>query len=137
MVDENPVFVWIRDKQFSPTDGGVDSISPSLGVGIGFQCNIGRGVAGEPVGLHLDDWLAKGDEHDKIRRALKWNSLRIRIVESHIEVWLNGKQIVDFTNENPKTYLLKAVSIALQNYGAEAHSGWVKFRNMQLKDLSK
>ena len=107
------------------------------GVGRPYQVNIGRGVAGEPVGLHLDDWLAKGDEHDKIRRALKWNSLRIRIVESHIEVWLNGKQIVDFTHENPKPYLLKAGPIALQTYGAEGHSGWVKFRNMQLKDLSK
>jgi hypothetical protein len=107
------------------------------GVGRPYQVNIGRGVAGEPVGLHLDDWLAKGDEHDKIRRALKWNSLRIRIVESHIEVWLNGKQIVDFTHENPKPYLLKAGPIALQTYGAEGHSGWVRFRNMQLKDLSK
>ena len=107
------------------------------GVGRPYQVNIGRGVAGEPVGLYLDDWLAKGDEHDKIRRVLKWNSLRIRIVESHIKVWLNGKQIVDFTHENPKPYLLKAGPIALQTYGAEGYSGWVKFRNMQLKDLSK
>jgi len=107
------------------------------GVGRPYQVNIGRGVAGEPVGLHLDDWLAKGDEHDKIRRALKWNSLRIRIVDSHIEVWLNGRQIVNFTHKNPKPYLLKPGPIALQTYGAEGHSGWVKFRNIQLRDLSK
>ena len=107
------------------------------GVGRPYQVNIGRGVAGEPVGLFLNDWLAKGDEHDKIRRAHEWNSLRIRIVGSRIEVWLNDKLIVDFTHKNPKPYLLKPGPIALQTYGAEGHSGWVKFRNMQLRDLSK
>ena len=54
-----------------------------------------------------------------------------------IKVWLNGKQIVDFTHKNPKPYLLKPGPIALQTYGTDGHSGWVKFRNMQLRDLSK
>ena len=29
-----------------------------------YQLNLGRGVAGEYVGLYLDDWLDKGDEKD-------------------------------------------------------------------------
>ena len=99
--------------------------------------NIGRGVAGEPVGLYLNDWLAKGDEDDKIRIPLKWNGLRILIVDNRIQVWLNKKQIVDFTDENPEHYLLKPGYIAFQTYGAEGHSGWVKFRKIRLKDLSK
>ena len=105
--------------------------------GRAYQVNIGRGAAGEPVGLYLNDWLAKGDEHDKIRIPLKWNELRILIVDNRIQVWLNKKQIVDFTDENPEKYLLEPGFIAFQTYGAEGHSGWVKFRNIRLKDLSK
>jgi len=105
--------------------------------GRAYQVNIGRGAAGEPVGLYLNDWLAKGDEHDKIRIPLKWNELRIMIVYNRIQVWLNKKQIVDFTDENPEKYLLEPGLIAFQTYGAEGHSGWVKFRNIRLKDLSK
>ena len=105
--------------------------------GRAYQVNIGRGAAGEPVGLYLNDWLAKGDEQDKIRIHLKWNELRIMIVYNRIQVWLNKKQIVDFTDENPEKYLLEPGLIAFQTYGAEGHSGWVKFRNIRLKDLSK
>jgi len=105
--------------------------------GRAYQVNIGRGASGEPVGLFLDDWLAKGDADDKIRLPLKWNSLRILIVNSRIQVWLNKKQIVDFTDKNPKPYLLEPGSIAFQTYGAEGHSGWVKFRNILVRDLSK
>ena len=32
------------------------------GIGPAYQINIGRGAAGEPVGLYLDQWLHKGDE---------------------------------------------------------------------------
>ena len=105
--------------------------------GRAYQVNIGRGAAGEPVGLYLNDWLAKGDKHDKIRIPLKWNELRILIVDNRIQVWLNKKQIVDYTDENPEKYLLEPGFIAFQTYGAEGHSGWVKFRNIRLKDLSK
>ena len=105
--------------------------------GRAYQVNIGRGAAGESVGLYLNDWLAKGDEHDKIRIPLKWNELRILIFDNRIQVWLNKKQIVDYTDENPEKYLLEPGFIAFQTYGAEEHSGWVKFRNIRLKDLSK
>ena len=105
--------------------------------GRAYQVNIGRGASGEPVGLYLNDWLAKGDEYDKIRMPKKWNSLRIQIVKSKIQVWLNRKKIVDFIHGNPKPYLLKPGTIAFQTYGADGHSGWVKFRNIYLKNLSK
>lgn len=105
--------------------------------GRAYQINIGRGASNEPVGLYLNSWLAKGDENDRIRIPLKWNSLRIRIVKSQIQVWLNKKKIVNFKHENPKPYLLEPGAIAFQTYGAEGHSGWVKFRNIRLKNLSE
>ena len=79
--------------------------------GRAYQVNIGRGAAGEPVGLYLNDWLAKGDEHDKIRIPLKWNELRILIVDNRIQVWLNKKQIVDYTDENPENPSLNRASL--------------------------
>ena len=102
----------------------------------GYQVNIGRGAAKEYVGLHYKTWLDKGDEHDTIRKKLQWNHLRIRAVGAHIEVWLNGKAIVDYTDPAPAPEHLKAGAIAFQTYGAEGHDGWVNFRNVTITDLA-
>ena len=101
-----------------------------------YQLNIGRGVAGEPVGLHLGDWLDKGDEDDSIRKPLEWNKLRIRAIGPSIKAWLNGKQIVEYVDPSPRKDLLEPGTIGIQTYGAEGHSGWVKFREIQIIDLS-
>ena len=101
----------------------------------GYQLNIGRGAADEPVGLYLNEWLDKGDAEDKIRKPLAWNHLRIRAQGAHIEAWLNQEKIVDYTDPNPKEELLQAGTIALQTYGAEGHSGWVKFRQIKIRTL--
>ena len=101
----------------------------------GYQVNIGRAAAKEYTGLYLEDWLDKGDEKDEFRKPLQWNRLRIRAVEAHIEVWLNGKQIVDFTDPKPAPHLLEAGAIAFQTYGAEGHAGWVHFRDVKIADL--
>ena len=119
-------------------NSGVYLRRPSSGKkGKAYQVNIGRGASGEPIGLYLNDWLSKGDEQDKIRIPLKWNKLHIRIIKSRIQVWLNKKEIVNFNHKDAKPYLLEPGTIALQTYGAEGHSGWVKFRKLKIKDLSK
>ncbi len=100
----------------------------------GYQINIGRGAAGEPVGLFLDDWLDKGDAGDSIRKPDEWNHLRIRAAGAHIQVWLNHQQIVDHTDPNPDPSLLAPGTIALQTYGADGHAGWIKFRNIRISE---
>ena len=102
-----------------------------------YQLNIGRGVADEPVGLHLDDWLDKGDEDDSIRKPLLWNKLRIRAIGPSIKAWLNDKLIVEYKDPSPRKDLLEAGTIGIQTYGAEGHSGWVKFREIHILNLSK
>jgi hypothetical protein len=102
----------------------------------GYQINIGRGAAEEYCGgLFTDQWLSKGDEKDTIRRKLDWNSLRIIARGAHIEVTLNGEKIVDYTDPKPQEKFLKPGVIAFQTYGAEGHSGWVKFRNVRIRAL--
>ena len=103
----------------------------------GYQINIGRGAAEEYTGLFLDDWLDKGDEHDRFRKPRKWNHLRIRAVGGHIETWLNGEKIVDYKDADPEPHLVQAGVIALQTYGAEGHAGWVKFRNIKIVELAR
>ena len=101
-----------------------------------YQLNLGRGAAGEYVGLFLDDWLDKGDEKDEIRKPRKWNKVRLLVVGNRMQAWLNDQPIVDYTNPKPRPDLQEAGSIAFQTYGAEGHAGWIKFRNLKLIDLS-
>ena len=100
-----------------------------------YQINIGRGVADEPIGLHIDDWLDKGDEKDEFRKPLKWNSLRILAIGPDIKTWLNGNLIVDYKDPSPRKDLLEAGMIGFQTYGAEGHAGWVRFRNISIKKI--
>ena len=60
-----------------------------------YQLNLGRGAAGEYVGLYLNDWLDKGDEKDEIRKPRQWNKVRLLVVGNRIRVWLNDQSIVD------------------------------------------
>jgi hypothetical protein len=101
----------------------------------GYQVNIGRGAAEEYVGLYTDRWLDKGDEHDSIRKKLAWNKLYIFAQGPHIKVRLNGVEIVDYVDSNPKPKFLQSGVIGLQTYGAEGHAGWVKFRNIRIREL--
>jgi hypothetical protein len=103
----------------------------------GYQVNIGRGAAGEYCGgLYTDHWLAKGDEKDTIRKQLKWNTMRILAHGAHIVVDLNGVNIVDYTDPHPDPKFLQKGVLGLQTYGAEGHAGWVKFRNMRIREIS-
>ena len=66
-----------------------------------------------------------------------WNSLRIKALGPHIQVWLNGKKIVDFNDEKRLAKHLATGHLAIQTYGAEGHAGWVKFRQMKITPLQK
>jgi hypothetical protein len=110
---------------------------PGRGGRTGYQINIGRGAAQEYVGLYTDRWLSKGDEHDTIRKKLAWNKLRIHARGAHIVTWLNGVKIVDYTDPAPPAKFLEPGAIAFQTYGAEGHAGWVKFRNIRVRELTK
>lgn len=108
---------------------------PGRGGRSGYQINIGRGAAEEYVGLYTDRWLDKGDENDTIRKKLEWNSLYIYAKGPHIKARLNGVEIVDYNDPNPNPRFLKPGVIAFQTYGAEGHAGWIKFRNIRIREL--
>jgi hypothetical protein len=100
----------------------------------GYQVNIGRGQAEEyTAGIFTDHWLAKGDEHDTIRKPGAWNSLWIKAQREHVVVHLNGVKVADYRDANPPDRFLQKGAIALQTYGAQGHAGWVKFRNIRVR----
>ena len=100
------------------------------------QLNLGRGKAGEFVGLFLDRWLDKGDEKDSIRKPKEWNKVRLLVVGPKIKAWLNDERIVEYVDPDPRPDLARAGTIALQTYGAEGHAGWVKFRKMSIRKIN-
>jgi len=106
-----------------------------------YQINIGRGVVGEFCGGVVVrkgkdiEWLGKGDEKDEVRKPGAWNSMRILAKGAHLEVDLNGVRVVDVTDPAPKPRNLEAGVIGFQTYGAEGHSGFVKFRNLRIREL--
>jgi len=104
--------------------------------GPSYQLNLGRGKAGEFVGLFLDRWLDKGDEEDRIRKPKEWNQVRLLVVGSKIKAWLNEELIVEYVDPDPRPDLARAGTIALQTYGAEGHAGWVKFRKFKLRKIN-
>ncbi|MEJ6579044.1 MAG: DUF1080 domain-containing protein [Akkermansiaceae bacterium] len=101
------------------------------------QVNIGRGVADEPVGLYLNDWLDKGDAKDEHRKPREWNTLRIKALGPHIQVWLNGQKIVDYQDPKRLAKHLAPGHLAFQTYGAEDHAGWVKFRKLKIQPTTQ
>lgn len=108
---------------------------PELPLRDTLQVNIGRGAAGEPVGLYRRDWLHRGDDRDEVRLPFAWNQLRIRAIGNRVHVWLNGRLIVEHDDSRPDQPLVVPGAIALQTYGAEGHAGWVKFRNIRVTEL--
>ena len=109
--------------------------NPNTASRTGYQVNIGRPAAEEYIGLYTDRWLAKGDEKDVIRKKLDWNKLRIFAQGGHIKVWLNGIEIVDYNDPSPAPKFLQSGVIGFQTYGAEGHAGWVKLRNIRIREL--
>jgi hypothetical protein len=110
--------------------------------GSAYQINIGRPPAGEfiGVGIHRGEprefvWLSKGDEEDTVRKPREWNTLRILAKGAHFEVTLNGVKTVDVTDPAPDPRWLEKGVLRFQTFGAENHAGFVKFRNMRIREL--
>ena len=106
----------------------------------GYQVNIGRAEAKEYIGVvvHQDKglrWVSTGDEKDEARKIKEWNSMRVLARGAHLEIELNGKKIVDVSDPEPKPKFLQKGILAIQTYGAEGHDGWVKFRNLKIREL--
>jgi len=69
---------------------------------------------------------------DKLFKLNEWNDVIITAKGNHIQHYMNGKLILDFTDNNPELALKEGI-LALQ-----LHAGapmWVEFKNIRIRDL--
>jgi hypothetical protein len=129
-----------------------------------YQLNLGRREAGEYIGIVVHrtvpqairgnvDWLSSGDcgsqpgylqDCDKfpmIRKKGDWNHVRMMFKGPRLQVWLNGKQISDVTDDptDPAEATWKeAAPITFQWPPAGESGGFtgnVKYRNVRAREL--
>lgn len=76
--------------------------------------------------------LINQEEFERLFKLDDWNDVAIRAEGNRIRHYLNGRLILDFTDEDPKSALKEGI-LALQ-----LHAGapmWVEFKNLRLKKL--
>lgn len=76
--------------------------------------------------------LIDAEEFAKIMRVDDWNDVVIRAEGNRIRHYLNGRLILDFTDEDPDRALSKGV-LALQLHGGKPM--WAEYRDIRLKAL--
>jgi hypothetical protein len=116
----------------------------------GYQLNIGRREAGEYIGIVVHRqapgairgnvlWLDKGDaKFPGLRKKQDWNTLRISANGPRLQVFMNGKQICDVT-DNPtdpaEAKWKEAGPISIQSPYTGGFEGFVKYRNVRIRTL--
>jgi hypothetical protein len=83
-------------------------------------------------GRRLLGTLIDQDEFTELMRIDDWNDVAIRAEGRRIRHWLNGRLILDFTDDDPAKALASGV-IALQLHAGKPM--WVEYRDIRLKKL--
>jgi hypothetical protein len=143
---------FLLAEQPSAPDGSCAACTYNSGVTLrtGYQVNFGRREAGEFIGIvvHRADpkairgnvlWLDTGDEKlPNLRKKEDWNHVQISFKGPHLQVTLNGTKICDVTDNPTEPAWKEAGPIDFQwphVIGADAFAGFVKFRNVRIRDL--
>jgi hypothetical protein len=124
------------------------------GGNLGMEYQVIDDVAGEDTKLanhlcgSLYDVLPPDSSRKKVNPPGQWNTVRIVVKGMHVEHWLNGRKILEFTRGNDQ--YLSAVaqskfSKALPVFGMlekghillQEHGGQVSFKNIKIKTLDR
>jgi hypothetical protein len=118
----------------------------------GYQLNLGRREAGEYIGIVVHRkapgairgnvlWLDRGDDKfPNLRKKQDWNRLRISAKGPQLTVFLNGTKICDVKDDptDPAEAKWKEagpISIQWPYVNEPGFSGFVKYRNMRIREL--
>jgi len=86
----------------------------------GVQCEIDPTALGETAGIYESGgrgWLVQADEKARaLFRAGDWNTMRVRCVGNRTTTWLNGRQVVDYVDEE-HTYTDGVLALQLHSGG--------------------
>jgi hypothetical protein len=92
-------------------------------------CLVGQKAVWEDGKLKVVDELITGDEFGELFKLDDWNDVVIIAKGRHIQHYLNGRLILDFT-DSPEQALLEGV-LALQLHAGKPM--WAEYKNIRLK----
>ena len=81
----------------------------------------------------LDDSLINQEEFKKLMRVDEWNNVVIIAKGNRIQHYLNGRLVLDFTDEHPELARSEGV-LALQLHGGKPM--WTSFKDIKLRVLN-
>ena len=154
----------LGEKQANLSEDKTCTFNSGVTLRNAYQLNLGRREAGEYIGIVVHrtvpqairgnvDWLSSGDcgakpgyleDCDKfpmLRKKGDWNHVRIMFKGTHLQAWLNGKQIADVTDDptDPAEANWKeAAPITFQWPPAGESGGFagsVKYKNIRVREL--
>lgn len=99
----------------------------------GRMCQVGERAVWTAGGKkEVKETFVTQDDFDRLMRLDDWNDVVIIATGKNVKHYLNGRLVVDFTDEDPKLALSEGV-LALQ-----LHAGapmWVEFKNIRLRQI--
>jgi hypothetical protein len=102
----------------------------------GYQADLGAGYDGALYDESRRNKILAKPTDEVLKKALKplgqWNEYRIRAEGTRIQLWLNGVQTVDYTEEDPQ--IAKSGIIAVQIHGNA--TSVVQYKDIEIIDLT-
>ncbi len=95
-------------------------------------CLVGEKASWEKDGKKVHGSLIDEEGFKKLFRLNDWNDVVIIAKGNHIKHYMNGKLILDFTDNNPDLALLNGI-LALQLHAGKPM--WVEYKNIRFKNL--
>lgn len=95
-------------------------------------CLTGEKASWEKDGKKVQETLIEAAAYEKLFKLNDWNEVTIRAKGNNVQHFMNGKLVLDFTDNDPALALSEGV-IALQLHAGKPM--WTEFRNIRIKDL--
>lgn len=95
-------------------------------------CLVGEKATWEKEGKKVNGSLISGDEFKKLFKLDDWNDVVIIGEGNHVRHYLNGRLILDFTDNDPALALSEGV-MALQLHAGKPM--WAEFKNIRVHEM--
>ena len=109
---------------------------PTITRSSGYQADMGQGWWGALYDESRRNKVLLGPDQAKMKDIVKagdWNDYVIRAEGRHIQLWVNGVQTVDYTEEDPQ---IEATGvIAVQIHGGPPSEAW--YKDITIVDLTR
>lgn len=138
ITEGNPRNKWVvRGYQHEiRNENQLDSVSGFIydeGGKRGRICLVGEKAVWTADGKKVLDRFIDQAAYEKLFKLDDWNDVRIVARGNHIQHYMNGQLILDFTDEHPEWALSKGV-LALQLHAGKPM--WVEYKDIQLRKLT-